>query len=258
MYEVIKQLGDRVEHYSYQLAPSERRFKGREDVRAARKWARSLDPGNRMRAARSWVRARKMLRDVLLSNLSSYGTKPALLTLTFADHVGVTQAYRSYTSFVVRLKRVFPRAEIRAVAVIEFQRTGRPHFHVLVWGLPAQSVKKERSTRQLQNLWGRGFVDCVETDGRPHLASYLVKYLSKAQGDNRLAGRKAYSCSRGIKRPTRLSSAKHPAALDYFKEEFEISGTESTVLTKVFHREYSTQWLGRATLIIYTSNLKYV
>jgi len=188
-----------------------------------------------------------------------------MLTLTMLDIVDIKHAYKCLTAFGHRFRRKFG-ATAYWVAVPEFQKRGAVHFHVLIWGLPEEmsclfsgyyvdkTGKKhakhacpsdrncERTTRVLFSLWQKGFVDVIKTDGSPRLATYLSKYMSKVFIDDRLSGKKAYTCSRNIKRPV---VEKNPIMLMYtYGDLLNLPDLSTALLEK--EKQYMTQWLGQA------------
>jgi len=116
---------------------------------------------------------------------------PAFLTLTYVQIVSLKTAWSDFKGFILRLKRRNPR--LKYVAVVEFQKRGAPHFHVLAWGIKKEIQEAERDTRYIQHQWLRGWVDLVRTDGHPAISSYMSKYMRKAMHDPRLSGQKAYT-----------------------------------------------------------------
>jgi len=90
-------------------------------------------------------------------------------------------------------------------------------------------------------MWGKGFVDIVQTDGDIAIAWYLGgNYFKDSFADQRLAGFKSYICSRNIDRP-----------VDYRDVDLSLFRGPDSVLDlstakPLQSREYNTQWLGRA------------
>lgn len=177
------------------------------------------------------------------SNLEGVGN-PLLVTLTMREIRTISYSYHSFHLFVTKLRQRLGKA-FQYIAVPEFQRRGAVHFHVLIWGIDDRYYRTERSTRFFANLWREGFVDIIRTDGSARLAGYLGKYMSKTISDSRLSGKKAYSASRGVKRPAKFSG---PIITGYFQE---IYGIELSTDSPVHEREYSTQYLGKCNYKVY-------
>lgn len=225
-YKKLLQTGYIVEVFEYQGTPAVLMPKRAHNPRQERR-VRKRRPDHVASAAQSF---RRLVR----GNLSKGA--PALLTLTMLDLVDVRIAYKCFTSFGSRVRRIFGEG-IAWLAVPEFQARGAVHFHVLIWGLPDNIVKNERNTRYIQNLWSYGYVDLIQTDGDEKLAYYLTKYLSKGMSDDRLIGVKAYSSTRNIMRTV---SFNNQAQVDFIQEQMIAVDN-----VHVFEKTYDTLWLGR-------------
>ncbi len=235
-YEKIVQSGDLIEIYEYEKAPPRApiaRHKRRKET-----WEDKLRRKNRTKSERHIKRAvfnfRRKVRSTLI-----YGT-PHMFSLTMYEIVDIALAYKIYTQFCVRLRKVFGK-EVIWITVPEFQKRGAVHFHCLVWDLPYDIHEIERDNRHIQHLWGYGYVDVIATNGSPKLSGYLAKYMSKAMYDDRLFGKKAYSCSRNALSPMFLKTKTQVA---FLKEEFGIDMGEGS-LQPTDDKEYTTKWLGR-------------
>jgi hypothetical protein len=229
MYTKVIQSGDLIEVYEFEKAP--RVFEKR--IRKARRSARRYN----WRYSSNCARARKAFVRLVRANCGSE-VLPALVTLTMAKIYRIDVAYREFTAFIERLRRVYGRG-FRYIAVPEFQKRGAVHFHALIWSTKSIG-RHERHDRVLQNLWGHGFVDCIATDGRPQLAAYLAKYMSKSLQDERLAGQKAFCASRNIMRSVSLPYA---SVLSYSEHVF---GVDLSTVPPVHSRVFDTKYLGRA------------
>jgi len=175
---------------------------------------------------------RKFLR-LVQTELAHKGA-PSFATLTFATNVDLSTAFRLHTEFHARLKKEFGNG-ISYISVPEFQKSGRPHFHILIWGIADHYIKHERERRYLQAIWAYGYLDVIATDGSPKLAGYMAKYMQKAVHDERLLGRRAYNCSRNVMRPLLYKTS---AVVHYAQE---VLGVDIELLTE---KSYQTQWLG--------------
>lgn len=278
MYEKIVQTGDLIEIYTYEKQPAVRR----NGIISTYKRKRAVErrqrvPSVRYRTKRSLYRAMVNFMRVVRSSLWQLGA-PSFLTLTMRDLVDLEHANRELSMFFQKLKR--RHKAVKYVCVPEWQKRGAVHYHALVWGLPMEmacvpskqfyrdSIGKlkrkhicedgygcERQTRVLSHLWGLGFVDLFQTDGSYKISGYLAKYMYKTMADKRLAGKKAYSCSRGLIRPVVLNTI---GSVDIFKEIWEISDDVVVPdLTFIESRVYSTEWLGRANYRSYSSDKNY-
>lgn len=124
-------------------------------------------------------------------------------TLTFSDDVTFKKANRCLSEFIAILRKNYEveNSAISYIGVSEFTKKERIHFHLLIYNLSSDLSVRERETRNIQRLWGRGFVDIrfasYTSEG---LAGYLVKYMGKALSDGKNGGGRGYYCSRNIKK----------------------------------------------------------
>ena len=228
-YEKIVQSGDLLEVYQYEKMPFPPRIRKRSKRRSER-----LPFKSERHIKRAVFNFRRRARANLV-----FGN-PHMVTLTMFEIVDVAEAYAIFTQFGVRMRKEFGDAIIW-ITVPEFQKRGAVHFHVLIWNLPYEIHVTERTTRTIQHLWGQGFVDIISTDGSPKLSGYLAKYMSKAMHDERLVGKKAYSCSRNALSPVSFNTETQIA---FLKDEFGIDKDPN--LHPFKEREYATKWLGQA------------
>lgn len=238
MYTKIVISGNELELYQYDKAPQPKRStrkKSKISPFAGTLKLRRWDNGNK---------TRKQFRRIVCANVAQGGS-PALLTLTMLQVTSLHEAYGRLTTFFQLLRK--KGVTDRYIAVPEFQKRGAVHFHVLCWGRITDYVVNERHTRIIQNLWGLGYVDIIQTDGSPKLATYLSKYMSKALFDHRLSGQKAYSTSRAVLRPVSYNTQ---TAIDFIRSEFSL-GVDNTPLHV---RQFSTEWLGTCTYKKYVIN----
>jgi len=158
-----------------------------------------------LRRHSSIQRAKKNFFNLVSTNLQG-GEIPTFLTLTTYFDIDVAVAYVALQEFFRRLAKKHGKG-FRFIAVPEWQKRGNIHFHALVWGLDPSVAETERSTRNIQRCWARGFCDVrpIEYNGLG-IAGYMAKYLAKGLEDQRLANRRAYTCSRNVFRPTTYGS----------------------------------------------------
>jgi len=176
-----------------------------------------------------------------------FSDAPILASVTYADNQSDPRtAYKDWNAFSIAMRGTFG-AKFVYIAVPEFQKRGAIHFHALFWGLPKNISSEEREFRTIARLWGHGFVDLIQTDGNEKLSSYLAKYMSKAYGDERLFGFRAYRCSRNVQRPV---IEKNLGGLAYLQEVYGVGGDNSPVQDVSF----STKWLGKGRFRLYKFN----
>lgn len=234
-YEKFIQYGDFVEVYQYESEPVVRfRKKNKRNIYLKR------------RRNYSSARAKRQFYRIVASNLDP---KSCILgTFTMRDVVSLNIAYKYFRNFINRWKGRGDKFEY--VAVPEFQQRGAVHFHVLFFNLPYDFVRTERQSRYIANLWGHGFVDLVATDGSTKLATYLSKYMTKAGTDTRLAGLKAYTSSRGLKRPVVMTTYKYPKL---YSDAKKMTGVDNDI-DPIVNKDYDTKWLGKGNYKLF--NLK--
>jgi hypothetical protein len=119
------------------------------------------------------------------------------LTLTFGDHItDIDVAMREFTLSIKRLNYALcksKKAAIKYLGVIEFQKNGRVHFHVIFFNMPYV----DRIIDVFNEVWGKGHMVIRAVDHVKDVGLYISKYMTKAD-DVRLEGRKRYFTSRGL------------------------------------------------------------
>lgn len=232
-HQKIIQAGKMIEIWQY-----EKPFIGSRHKHVRKKKRRSK-PLRSFRSAYSARQKKKAFQRLVVANIDAKGA-PMLLSLTYAENMmNLKQGWADWSLFWKRLRYYFKDIDLQYIAVPEFQKRGAVHFHVLLWGLPYEFLQTERNTRHIASLWGKGFVDIVQGDTNPALAGYLAKYLSKTYMDARLLDRRCYSTSRGVERPTTLTSTTEVA---FFKDAW--SGVVDVDNFLEFSTKYDTKWLG--------------
>lgn len=181
-------------------------------------------------------RASSSFRRIILSNLCPVEI-PLFFTLTFREeYTDVRKTARFFNLFIIRMRRLFG-SSFRYIAVPEFQKSGRVHYHALFWGLSECIAERERSDRKIASIWSMGFVDVKKTDNSPKIASYMAKYMTKSMKDERFWNCKSYFASRNISRP------KVFKGVPYWWLKDEYIGLNDL---PEYQSEFSTGWLGKA------------
>jgi len=154
---------------------------------------RQSGSGHGERSLSSIARTRANLRRLVNTNAGSLNK---FLTLTFAENVeSVDEANYHFRLFMLRLRRLFP--PLQYVAVVEFQKRGAVHYHILL-NLPYTL------NEQIATLWGHGFIRINRISKAYHVGRYIAKYIQKGTIDNRLWGKKAFWRSRGLAKPREI------------------------------------------------------
>lgn len=180
-------------------------------------------------------RAKKTLRRLINANVNEWGESPKFLTLTFAENVtDIKQANYEFKKFIQRLGYTLA-IKCKYSAVIEFQKRGAIHYHVVLYNVPYVPSK------DLQKIWGHGFVKVNKIDKVDNVGAYVTKYMTKDNDDPRLIGEKCYFNSRGLHKPEEVNDLKKEKlenlrqALqknETYKSEFENDYTGNIVYTQ--------------------------
>jgi len=286
-------IGDTLELFNYEREPSIKRFtspkKTDENLRSYIKYLRSIQDEPQTRSTRSISRSRYNFSRIISATLSM--GRPTLISATIYRSVQIKTAYKYLTQFQQRLRYHYGK-NIISISVPEFQKRDAIHFHCLIWGLPPDAIYHEapyqtyyghthkqrkrrdrfiqfchqhgfqpteaRGQRSIQLLWRRGYLDCTPTDGSKAIASYLSKYMRKAEDDIRLSGQKSYTTTRNVQRPKRYTSINSLKWDQDFKGILIDDFIHSRGLTLSYEKTYSTQWLGEATFKRYITIESYV
>lgn len=159
--------------------------------------------------ARSNIRARNTIRRLALSNFSN---KSKFITLTFGDHItDIKQANKYFTAFVKKMKK--KQKEFKYLAVIEFTKAGRIHYHMLC-------NMDYMKAKDIETMWGQGFIKINRITHVDNIGAYVVKYMTKDDADERLIGKKMYQRSRGMDEPKELVGAQ----AEYIMAQLEKEG----------------------------------
>lgn len=193
--------GDIVEIYNYERPYVYNQIQKQRDI---------IRSGRADRREDNLTVAQRYLRRLIFANIEP-NRVPSFATFTFAENVqNIKEANLLWTAFIRRLRQCLGRA-VKYTVVVEFQKRGAVHYHVLFYDLPESWTKEERKTRHIASLWGHGWVD-VRTIQKIRsirsIGSYVSKYLSKHTLDSRLVGEKAYFSSHGLKKPREIRDRK--------------------------------------------------
>lgn len=174
-------------------------------------------------------RAKKKVRRLINANIGKWGELPKFLTLTFAEHItDIRGANYEFKKFRQRLEYEIKK-KLEYVAVVEFQKSGRIHYHVVIFNMPYIDVN------HLAGIWRNGFIKINVIDHVDNLGAYVTKYMTKGNDDSRLRGEKSYFASRGLYKPVeRFISNKQ---LTDIKRIFDHA--------KIFEAEFENAQYGR-------------
>lgn len=153
------------------------------------------------------IRARNNLRRLITTN---FNNNSKFLTLTFRENVkdieAANEVFRDFTRGLNRYLLRVNKPKLNYVAVVEFQKRGAIHYHLIcdLKGVGANTIRKYwlNATKELE-----GNIDIKNIRHVDNVGAYLVKYMTKADADKRLIGKKLYQTSRGLKKPKELGLA---------------------------------------------------
>lgn len=160
-------------------------------------------------------RAKRDLRRLINANYMQYGKEftTKFLTLTFGDNVtDLNVANYEFEKFIKRLNYYCfgtKKANLKYTCVIEFQKRGAIHYHVIIYNMPYIKANI------IQDVWRNGFIKINKIDDIDNVGAYVAEYLGnaeKGQGkdvlDDRLQGKKSYFNSRGLFKPIEITDKK--------------------------------------------------
>jgi hypothetical protein len=177
-------------------------------------------------------RARKSVRRLINANIGQYGDDctAKFLTLTFADHVTDPKtANYEFEKFIKRMNYVIfgsKRANLRYLAVIEFTKRGRIHYHVVLFNIPYIKAK------ELENIWSNGFIKVNKINHVDNVGAYVCKYMTK--DNDKLVSKKSYFASRNLFKPDEITDKKRVANL--------VNSLPSGLIT--FESSFNNDYLG--------------
>ena len=158
------------------------------------------------RSEGSFYRAKGKLMRLIDANIGEYSDasnkklRPRFLTFTFAENITeIEKANSEFTKFIRKFNHAlgYKNNHIKYVAVIEFQKRGAVHYHVLFFNLPFI----RRIYDKVNELWKHGWVIQKKISKVKNLAAYLGKYITKQANDKRLYDEKCYFASKGLQKP---------------------------------------------------------
>lgn len=119
----------------------------------------------------------KKIRDLINTNFT--GQKNEIhLTLTYAENM--TDEKKLYTDFKAFWRRyVLKHGQADYLSIVEPQGRGAWHCHVLIKHLEKQKVFIP--SKELEKLWGQGFIKIKTLEGVDNIGAYLSAYLGDVE-----------------------------------------------------------------------------
>lgn len=167
------------------------------DLRRAKEYRRTAN-----------YRSRERIRRLSVMNFKE---GDLFLTLTFGENVtDIDFANDELKKFFKRFRYKYGK-ELPYLGVIEFQKRGAIHYHFLVGKEMGrefyEAVTSWGESEDLSKIWGHGFAYAKPITGIDNIGAYLIKYLMKNLGDDRLSGRKHYLISKGLEKSEVIKNA---------------------------------------------------
>lgn len=173
------------------------------------------------------TRTRNMVRRLILAN---FDNNSRFVTFTFRDNIqDVQEANKHWNAFIKRLRRKYDG--FKYIAVVEFQKRGAVHYHMLS-DIPFVKAS------EMERIWGNGFIKINKITHVDNVGAYVIKYMTKDLTDIRLFANKAYNCSLGLERPVVLRG-------ELAEEIIRMYDLETKKI--VFANSYISEHLGQIT-----------
>jgi len=159
-------------------------------------------------------------RNKLVNLINSNPQLNVFLTLTFKDNLqDFKYAYKCLKEFTRKINKVNKKFEY--ISVIEFQKRGAIHFHLLCnlevdFKINKNECRKSNKQKDFELLiedyyWTYGFVNVQPLKPNKkygndidNLGSYLVKYMTKECDNYLVKNQKMFSTSKGLIQPIEI------------------------------------------------------
>jgi hypothetical protein len=166
------------------------------------------------------------------------------LTLT-STSTNIDKMSKCFNLFTQRMEDRY--SEFQYFSVREFQKDvdffgkakpdgGAIHYHLLC------NLRYVKS-KELEKIWGHGFIKIKKVKHVDNLGRYLSKYLQKDMFDKRMFGKKKFFCSQNLKRQTEIINTD---AQDFLKNN-------SQNLKMTWEKTFTDDYRGEIDYKIYHS-----
>lgn len=181
------------------------------------------------------------LRRLINANITG---KDLFITLTYKKNMcNIDEGKKDFKKFIMRwnyIRKKEGSEPLHYVYVVEFQKRGAVHFHSIFFNVGYIKNK------ELNSLWGKGFVKVNKIDNVDNVGSYVVKYMEKDLIDDRLNGKDLYGRSKGnLKEPVTTKNPQEVEALERFLKN-----------NLVYSNSYDSEYYGSITYKQYNLNRK--
>lgn len=168
---------------------------------------------------------RSKVRQLINAN---YDSNSKFITLTHRENtVDLPKAQRKFKIFIKELRKTYP--DLKYVAVIEFQKRGSIHYH-MICNLPYVPAK------YIENKWKQGYVKINKIKHVDNIGAYVTKYMTEDMDDKRLQGKKAYNHSQNNTKPMLLTSWKNSSQTQFIYDNY-CKDKKSLVYERLIHTQ---------------------
>lgn len=163
-------------------------------------------------------RAKRDLRRIINANAGMWSDKDGkpftskFLTLTFEENItDVKNANIEFDYFRRRINK-YLGYKIKYCCVVEFQKRGAVHYHLVIFNLPFMPGPL------IAKIWQRGFIKINKIDEVDNIGAYVSKYMGKDLEKDKLIGEKSYFTSRGLYKSEEI---KEKGAIERLQENLK-------------------------------------
>lgn len=174
---------------------------------------------------RASERRKQTLRDARNTSrrlaLMNFRGSCSFVTLTYAEHVtDIVEADKHFKAFIRKVRKHYGK-KFKYLAVREFTKIGRIHFHLLIdFEVPDDKTEEEIKALECywhKSFWRHGWVDIKRLNHVDNVGAYLVKYMTKEISIEAFKGHKVYLCSKGLERPIELKGEEAEAIINVYQ-----------------------------------------
>lgn len=184
------------------------------------------------RLAKTRTNAKHELMRLIDTNFNKYKTK--FITITTKENIQNREEFNIiFDKFMKRLNyHTFhtKKKELKYVAVLEKQKRGAYHAHILIFNLPFIKFEK------LKSIWKFGSIriNKVDVDSIDNRGRYITKYMEKGMGQELLEnkGKKSYYSSKNLKQPSITKLLSDVTTEDIISDKYIVNKSE--YISKVF------------------------
>ncbi|BBM16486.1 hypothetical protein G15_0099 [Enterococcus avium] len=164
----------------------------------------------------------KKLRRLISHNFTG-GDNQLWITLTFSEEVTDYRiASKDYKLFMKKIRRRY--ANLEYISVIEPQKSGRWHFHVLL--KETTNKKLYISNTEINKIWGNGFTKTKRLKTTDKIGNYVTTYLTDLKIDDTnqtVKGARLHFYPKGIRIYRRSRNIENPLEFNDLKENIMLT-----------------------------------